>query len=844
MERNSNSNNAIKLSILDIFPSYEEINPKKEEMFAIFQGLNNFFDLEEILTRNKTKIIEIENNNQSSIIISLIKSNNIIATGFINIKHGEQWITLNYETKNRKISSSLALNLMDCIKLKIFCDLKNKSQANTTFNNININNSGLNINANINYTNRNNNKGTNNIINQINLKISKRNINNKILLKGSPMKTNYDRTSNKRSPNKDINDFNTYKMASNEDIINNNLIKSNNNFNTYNYMNVNINMNPYTTISKCSIKKIDLNSSNKTRNSKIAQKKGSHADYTSLRTSNNNFRIKKMNTSTCSLNTVNKNKNKKSRLTPDLEVKGIKNTKVGCSPGPSLKNKNNLDDNLYNKSDNTEKANDKTFHCSTKIKNFRLKETNKKDNKKEENNMNSKEYIKLKTVLISSFILEKKKVQENKDKKNNKENENEYIVVDKNEQECEEMLNNAYKKGKCSEINKYKDELNLKKKVKRFHLFNYNCEDPKESKIIYKLGKVLVFTYRKNFPKITSYKTKKTFTTDAWWGCMVRCGQMILSRGIYRILKSTGMNTKSAIYFTTSLFNNYPIQTKFLHQYFRGMITKYKSLSNFDEKGAMEIKEFFPPFSIRTICDVGELFERTAGEWFSDVIITGVFKKISEFFELFQDPKLNVKVMKYQSCIEIPDILEKCFVQKKYNKKDNNYIHFNKKYYYFDKMGIIFVNVRVGLDKIPKQYFEGIKELFTLKECIGIIGGKSRLAYYFIGYNNDDDSLLYLDPHVSKEAHKKFLFNNILDKHVNKEIHQLKMSKMSTAFTIGFCFRNYAEFLKLYEFWQTAKQKDLPILGMVKQNLVLVEKYKEKEEDYLPTYEDKDEDDF
>ena len=52
MEKNSNSNNTIKLSILDIFPSYEEINSKKEEMFAIFQGLNNFFDLEEILTKN------------------------------------------------------------------------------------------------------------------------------------------------------------------------------------------------------------------------------------------------------------------------------------------------------------------------------------------------------------------------------------------------------------------------------------------------------------------------------------------------------------------------------------------------------------------------------------------------------------------------------------------------------------------------------------------------------------------------------------------------------------------------------------------------------------------------
>ena len=78
--------NPIKLAILDIFPSFIELNPNQEEMFAIFQGLNTFFDLEEILTTHK--IIEIENNNQSSVILSLIKSNNIIATGFIIIKQG------------------------------------------------------------------------------------------------------------------------------------------------------------------------------------------------------------------------------------------------------------------------------------------------------------------------------------------------------------------------------------------------------------------------------------------------------------------------------------------------------------------------------------------------------------------------------------------------------------------------------------------------------------------------------------------------------------------------------------------------------------------------------------
>lgn len=179
----------------------------------------------------------------------------------------------------------------------------------------------------------------------------------------------------------------------------------------------------------------------------------------------------------------------------------------------------------------------------------------------------------------------------------------------------------------------------------------------------------------------------------------------------------------------------------------------------------------------------------------------------------------------------------------KKKEKDNlQYIHSKNKYYYFDKMGIVFVNVRVGLDKIPKEYYKGIKGLFELKECIGIVGGKTRLAYYFIGYDNDSDSLLYLDPHVTKEADKEVTLNNVLGKHINKEVHLLKMTKMSTAFTIGFCFRNYDEFLHLFEFWQKAKQDKLPILGIVKQPIVI--DFKDKDEDFSPTYDDKEEDDF
>ena len=55
---------------------------------------------------------------------------------------------------------------------------------------------------------------------------------------------------------------------------------------------------------------------------------------------------------------------------------------------------------------------------------------------------------------------------------------------------------------------------------------------------------------------------------------------------------------------------------------------------------------------------------------------------------------------------------------------------------------------------------------------------------------------------------------NILDKNVNKEVHLLKMSKMISDFTIGFCFRTYKEFVYIYEYWLKDKQNDFPIIKL------------------------------
>ena len=48
----------------------------------------------------------------------------------------------------------------------------------------------------------------------------------------------------------------------------------------------------------------------------------------------------------------------------------------------------------------------------------------------------------------------------------------------------------------------------------------------------------------------------------------------------------------------------------------------------------------------------------------------------------------------------------------------------------------------------------------------------------------------------------------------------------------------------MYELWLKAKQNDLPILGLNKQRFEFNNKDAFEDEDFSPTYEDKDEDDF
>ena len=126
MEFNKNKKSTkLRIYLLDIFPSLEDLNNQnKSDLSIIFHGINMFYDLEELISQRK-EIIITPNQTQIKIIMSIVKSTDVLASGHMLIKHGTQWITFLYENKEKSAPGNLALNLIDCIKINISCEILN-----------------------------------------------------------------------------------------------------------------------------------------------------------------------------------------------------------------------------------------------------------------------------------------------------------------------------------------------------------------------------------------------------------------------------------------------------------------------------------------------------------------------------------------------------------------------------------------------------------------------------------------------------------------------------------------------------------------------------------------------
>ena len=84
------------------------------------------------------------------------------------------------------------------------------------------------------------------------------------------------------------------------------------------------------------------------------------------------------------------------------------------------------------------------------------------------------------------------------------------------------------------------------------------------------------------------------------------------------------------------------------------------------------------------------------------------------------------------------------------NIEKDNYIEYNSEKYLFEKGGLIFISLRLGLHKIDESYINMLPKLFNnLHNNIGFMSGQKKRAFYFIGMYGD--KLIFADPHLNQK---------------------------------------------------------------------------------------------
>ena len=137
MEKKESKERAnLRLSFIDLFPSYEEIDENNEGIILSFQNVDLTYNLTELI-KNREVIFVPQQIPNNTIKIFLIKSNNPYAAGPFIVKNGEQWVTFSYDHK-KKQSSNLALSLIDCIKIKFLCKMDMVPSLNNQLTNTEI----------------------------------------------------------------------------------------------------------------------------------------------------------------------------------------------------------------------------------------------------------------------------------------------------------------------------------------------------------------------------------------------------------------------------------------------------------------------------------------------------------------------------------------------------------------------------------------------------------------------------------------------------------------------------------------------------------------------------------
>uniref|UniRef100_A0A8C2D7Y8 Cysteine protease n=1 Tax=Cyprinus carpio TaxID=7962 RepID=A0A8C2D7Y8_CYPCA len=251
---------------------------------------------------------------------------------------------------------------------------------------------------------------------------------------------------------------------------------------------------------------------------------------------------------------------------------------------------------------------------------------------------------------------------------------------------------------------------------------------PEKDEILADVASRLWLTYRKNFQPIGGTGP----TSDTGWGCMLRCGQMILGQAL--ICRHLGRD------WTWS-----PGQRQ---------RAEYISILN----AFIDKKDSY--YSIHQIAQMGVGEGKSIGQWYGPNTVAQVLKKLA-IFDSWSRLAVHVAM---DNTVVIEEIKRLCMPWLDFDRgacaASEEPLEMNgdlegacalpEEETALWKPLVLLIPLRLGLSDINEAYFEPLKQCFMMPQSLGVIGGKPNSAHYFIGFVGHE--LIYLDPHTTQPA--------------------------------------------------------------------------------------------
>jgi len=324
--------------------------------------------------------------------------------------------------------------------------------------------------------------------------------------------------------------------------------------------------------------------------------------------------------------------------------------------------------------------------------------------------------------------------------------------------------------------------------IAQFHLIdNDNAPSnnywPHVSTFLRKFGNIIWFSYRKDFPPLGPAQ----ITSDIGWGCMLRTGQMILAQClIFHYLGRDWHLSSQDIY---APFSQY-------RQILR-LFTDAPGISY--------------PFSIHNIVMKNKSRGRTqkesnaykGEEWFAPTVISRVLRSLvhrlgPDTLSMYVPNDGVVYVDKVTQICTHPKPKEKSGVRANISMGSGPPVqnvdeNFQVEVEAWNSL-LILVPLRLGVDKINPLYYKSLLACLRFPQSLGIIGGKPKQSFYFVGAQ--DEHLIYLDPHIVHESIR--IDQDFSDETYHCAVPQkMHVSDVDPSLAIGFYCHNKLDFIDL-----------------------------------------------